>query len=326
MMSRENSHNYCRICDNDIKNTIFEAKEMLCGSRCEYKYTMCSICKCLQIVEIPNDLSKFYPSEYYSFRSESKIKIFLRSQWAKYSYSRKNYNLIGLLIYFIKGDYSDISYFRNLGINKNSRILDVGCGMAHSLLCLGKLGFTDLTGVDPYVKKAWSSGSVTVLNCDIANVNGKFDVIMSNWSFEHMDDQVGVLNSFKRLLSDDGILVLRIPIVSSYAWRRYGVNWYNMDPPRHLYLHSYNSLNIILNKVDLRTVNIYHESNWRGLFLSYCYEKDISPADTSILKKAKRYILFIFKFLKFYNLSKSINKNKESDLVCFVLKNSKLER
>jgi SAM-dependent methyltransferase len=321
-MAREDSNRLCRICNDEDKKVSYKAKEMLCGLRDEYTYFICPNCKCLQIEEVPNDLSKFYPGEYYSFRTESKVKAFLRSKWAKYSYNKNISNFIGALLYLIKGEYADISYFKILKINKHSRILDVGCGMAHSLVCLGELGYTDLTGVDPYVQKAWSNGSVTVLNCDLADLNRKFDVIISNWSFEHMDDPEGVLNSFKRLLNEDGMLVLRIPMVSSFAWRKYGVSWYNMDPPRHLYLHSYESLNIILGKVSLRIINIFHESNWRSLFLSYCYENNISPADSSLLVKIKLIFLKIIKFKYFNNLSNSINKNEESDLVCFVIKNN----
>jgi SAM-dependent methyltransferase len=44
------------------------------------------------------------------------------------------------------------------------------------------------------------------------------------------------------LLACKGIIVVRIPAVSSYAWERYGVAWMQLDAPRHFFLHSPKSM------------------------------------------------------------------------------------
>ena len=72
-----NTHqkNTCRICNNDKHNTQVIAREMMFGFRDEFSYFKCNICNCLQIAAFPDDMSKYYPENYYSF-NEYKGNIF----------------------------------------------------------------------------------------------------------------------------------------------------------------------------------------------------------------------------------------------------------
>src|ERR1035437_3822096 len=56
--------------------------------------------------------------------------------------------------------------------------------------------------------------------------------------FEHIAHPQRALASLKRLLAPGGTILLRIPTTSSFAWRHYGVNWVQLDAPRHLHLYS----------------------------------------------------------------------------------------
>ena len=58
----------CITCQNELKNDKFYlVKEMMYGYRDEFKYYHCSKCGCLQINNIPKDLEKYYPKDYYSY-------------------------------------------------------------------------------------------------------------------------------------------------------------------------------------------------------------------------------------------------------------------
>lgn len=59
----------CRICGNNKNNKIYQVKEMMFGFRDKFDYFQCATCNCLQISEIPCEISKYYPDNYYSFRS-----------------------------------------------------------------------------------------------------------------------------------------------------------------------------------------------------------------------------------------------------------------
>ena len=73
-------------------------------------------------------------------------------------------------------------------------------------------------------------------------MEGQWDVIMFHHVFEHLEDPFGMLRACWRLLSDAGCCLLRIPTVSSYAWKHYGGNWVHLDAPRHFFLHSRQSI------------------------------------------------------------------------------------
>jgi len=81
----------CYIWSNEIYNRDFVAKEMMFGFRESFHYFECSNCGCVQIVPIPDDIKKYYPTNYYSFenpldtprvkiRIERSLKTFLTKQ------------------------------------------------------------------------------------------------------------------------------------------------------------------------------------------------------------------------------------------------------
>jgi hypothetical protein len=58
----------CRICGNIKDNKEYIIKEMHFGFGEEFTYFQCKKCGCLQIKNIPDNLSKYYPSNYYSLK------------------------------------------------------------------------------------------------------------------------------------------------------------------------------------------------------------------------------------------------------------------
>lgn len=57
----------CRLCGTESKNDTYVVKEMFFGTGEKSVYFKCEICQCLQILEVPKNLSKYYGIEYYSF-------------------------------------------------------------------------------------------------------------------------------------------------------------------------------------------------------------------------------------------------------------------
>ena len=58
----------CKICSNKDGNKFYSVREMQFGTRDEFIYCECSNCGCLQLVNPPENLSKYYPPEYFSFK------------------------------------------------------------------------------------------------------------------------------------------------------------------------------------------------------------------------------------------------------------------
>src|ERR1700722_13550952 len=55
----------CEIC-NSTGGKIHHVREMMFGWGDEFEYLECPACGCLSLVDVPADLSKYYPESYYS--------------------------------------------------------------------------------------------------------------------------------------------------------------------------------------------------------------------------------------------------------------------
>jgi 2-polyprenyl-3-methyl-5-hydroxy-6-metoxy-1,4-benzoquinol methylase len=272
----------CRVCDNDTGNVLFNAYEMMFGFRDEFEYYQCSRCGCLQIKEIPCDMSKYYPDNYYSFnvRGENnisksiltKIKLSLKKSIIKYSFKTKISSLFMTKIYQLP---SWAEWLKIAGMGLDNSILDVGCGTGHLILEMHKLGFSNLTGIDPYITQGVCHvNGVQILKNTLGELKCKYDFIMLNHSFEHMDDPLSTLNNIHAHLSDDGFTLIRIP-VANYAWENYGVNWYQLDAPRHFFLHTEKSMQILANKGRFKLLKIIYDSTALQFWISESYSKYI---------------------------------------------------
>jgi len=65
----------------------------------------------------------------------------------------------------------------------------------------------------------------------------KFDLIISNHSFEHISDQLETLLKVRKILSENDVCLIRMPVKAEYIWNRYGANWVKIDAPRHFLIH-----------------------------------------------------------------------------------------
>ena len=57
----------CRICGNTDEHKTYKIKEMMFGLGEPFTYFRCANCDCLQIENIPEDMSRYYSSGYYSY-------------------------------------------------------------------------------------------------------------------------------------------------------------------------------------------------------------------------------------------------------------------
>jgi SAM-dependent methyltransferase len=229
---------------------------MMFGTRERFTYFQCGKCECLQIGEIPSDISKYYPVNYYSYFpqfSTNRLKSFLRRSMGLYAIYGKG--ILGRILYtfFPPEDVRDLRKLSYAHIRLDSRTLDVGCGAGAFLQKLHATGFENLLGIDLYIEKdiEYENG-LKIIKKSIYDVDTKWDLVMFNHSLEHFPDQFEVLGAAQRLFADDGTCLVRIPIVSSFAWEYYGVNWVQIDAPRHFYLHSIQSLSQLAEKTGLR--------------------------------------------------------------------------
>src|SRR5882757_3250446 len=186
----------CKVCGNTNNNQLHHIKEMQLGLREMFTYLECGNCGCMQLQNIPANLGKYYPNEgYYSFnlgldvRQKAGTLRKIKASWLIYG---KNKLLGSLLSIGYKApDY--YSWIKNAGVNYNDAILDVGTGNGSLLLSLFKIGFTNLTGIDPFIEKDRQYGAINIYRKSIFDVTEQYDLIMLHHAFEHMDEPLKVL-------------------------------------------------------------------------------------------------------------------------------------
>lgn len=229
----------CGICGSNRVALEMSAREMMIPTREEFTYFECADCHCLQIKDIPENLGSYYGDDYYSYKESDSIEPTL---------SEKNM----------------------------TPILDVGCGAGDFLQKIHSLGYYNLTGCDPYIPHEISYGNyIKIYKKSIHEMEGSYKQIYMNDSFEHVTDPHEVIESAKKLLSSDGVIFIKIPVYPNIAFDTFGANWYQIDAPRHIFLHSVDSMNYLAEKHDLYIQKIEYDSNPSQIFRSYMYSQDI---------------------------------------------------
>ena len=255
----------CCICGNTKGNRSYDVREMMFGTREVFTYFQCASCGCLQIAEIPPDMSRHYPSDYCSFKRSPTRRFAnpMRNLFRvpRYRYAALGKGFFGRLLCAV-APKEKLHRLSDLKLTEDSHVLDVGCGTGSLLYTLRTLGIVNLLGIDPYLVKDIEYGSgLRILRKSIHEMDGTWDLVMFNYSLEHMPEQVKTLSAAGRLLADAGTCLVRIPLVSSYAWEHYGVNWVALDAPRHFYLHSAASFELLVQKSGLRIEKAVYDSD-----------------------------------------------------------------
>lgn len=299
---------------------------MMFGTEELFEYLLCGKCESLHIINIPQDIAKYYPNEsYYSFSVDStiiskfkktiKMKIFKKRD----EYSLFKMSLFGKLINK-KFPNTFLNLLGDLNINYDSKILDVGCGSGKFLFQLENLNFKQLLGIDPFLDEDLSHKNLFLEKKDIFNLqNKKFDFIIFNHSFEHLDNPIETLKKVNDLLKKNGTCIIRMPVKSKSIWRRYGINWVQIDAPRHFFIYTLKGLKIILNQTDLQLIDSIFDSTEFQFWGSEQYKKGIS------LLSEKSYLNNKNQFTKndineFKKDALKLNMEKEGDQATFIIR------
>jgi len=313
--------NKCRICNNETGNETIVAQERQLGLGDKFEYLECSNCKCIQLKEIPSDMERYYPPEYYAFdepRFPSKmnwLNSFLKKSLI--SYYMGYTDPAGFLLSFIYDH--PFPWIRKRELSFDSKILDVGTGSGRKLLSLQRSGFRNLTGIDPYISGDLEyDNGLKILKKDISELDDSYDLITLHHSFEHMAQPASVVKHLSRLLNPGGVVVIRIPVGDCHAWHKYREFWVGLDAPRHFFLHTARSIEILLNETDLITDEIVFDSGPLQFIRSEKYLRGLtmSAPDDMFTKEDLR---------RFQEEAKKLNLNKQGDMACFYIKKKPLQ-
>lgn len=289
------------------------------GLRTTFPYLECGRCGCVQLLEVPPAMDNYYPKNYYSFQPHGRLQAFLRHQWSAYSFGR--FRPLGWMLARLTFSNQAMEAVRRTKVAKTARILDVGCGSGHLIKDLSDLGFRNVEGVDPYLETdvTWPNGP-TVHKKQLAEMPDEYDLIMLHHSFEHMDAPQQVMHDLARRLRPGGRVLLRIPVAGSFAWKHYGVNWVNLDAPRHFFLHTEHSVRILATSVGLEIETVLYEGTEYQFWYSEQYARDI-PMHDPRFRSATSLKLLAARMLNpaYRRKSEELNRTKQGDQGCFTL-------
>lgn len=236
---------FCSICNS--KTEYFLEKD-------DYKYRKCHVCGLVFVNPQP---------------SEKELHENVYSPKAGYQKHRKR--LLLKETPHVKKIFSHLEkqFPRHVRVTSASRprVLDVGCSNGDFLFFAKQRGF-EIYGVE-----------VNTLTADVARTRGLnvkigtledaqyadnfFDAIFLGDIIEHVKDPQALLLECKRILKEDGILIISTPNLDSFwaratfkLWEWFTIPWSVLTPPHHLFQFSEDNLKLFLkdNGFSFRTV------------------------------------------------------------------------
>jgi SAM-dependent methyltransferase len=300
------------------------------GTRAQFIYHACGDCGCLQIDQLPENLAAYYPADYYSkkarrVKTSDRLLRYFRQKRLQHHLGAPT--IIGAGLCLLMGTPRLPAWTRLAPLKGSDRILDVGCGTGRRILGLRKKGFLDLTGIDPYIERSiFYSNGVRVYKYRLEEMDGPFDFIMLHHSLEHIRDQQTAMAHVFRLLKDEGAVLIRMPLVSSYAWRHYRENWVQLDAPRHAVLHSTDSFRHLVTTSGFVISDVVYDSTEFQFIGSEQYARDIALNSERALRKDNidQSIFTEADLIKFVEKARILNRKKDGDQACFVLSKKKV--
>ena len=288
----------------------------------EFSYIQCANCRCLQISIVPDDLARFYPAHYQSFN----VQIIPQHGWRACLGARRDYTMstgkgnIGKFLNRLIPAKADLLSMASVPAEKTMKILDVGCGRGALLSTLRRAGFSRLMGIDPYVSQDIEIlPGLFVRKLSLEQVQEQFDLIMFHHVFEHIESNLETLQLCHQRLLPHGRILLRFPVADSYAWEEYSENWVQLDAPRHLFLHTKTSLELLANQTGLKIEKWFCDSDAFQFWGSELYLKGIPLFDQKGIATDLEKHFSKAEMKSFAERAKFLNANGRGDQVVAIL-------
>jgi predicted SAM-dependent methyltransferase len=236
-------HINCQICGSNFLHKKLVVRDHFLTNE-EFELIECQNCGLIFTHPVPDrkELSRYYQSDEYISHNASRENFlsFIYRQIRNYSYKSK---------------FKLIKNYSNKG-----NALDIGSGTGEFLNFLRSKYF-DVTGIEP--DSTARIFAIEKYNLDVFEErqlerfkNNSFDLITMWHVLEHVNDLNARIQIVKELLKISGTIFIAVPNPNSYDAKYYKEFWAAWDVPRHLFHFSKESLEKLLNKFDLKIVNV----------------------------------------------------------------------
>lgn len=240
-----------------------------------FEVRQCADCHSTWVADPPEDISTWYPTNYYSYRDDShsrrrgslraklrwELLATLASESTRSDRLRRIYPLL----------FDADAYLARARAGQGASVLDVGCGAGNAL--------------DRYKAAGWRTAGIEIDGRAVAIARSKghevvegdastwrprdrtYDLVRATHSIEHVLKPIVLLERLASLLAPEGSLYIDIPNLGSLPARFAQKAFWQLDPPRHLAIPHPNALQHSFDELGLTT-----EASWTysgGASLAY---------------------------------------------------------
>ncbi|HPO72955.1 MAG TPA: class I SAM-dependent methyltransferase [Armatimonadota bacterium] len=225
----------CLFCGDSETDALTRVRDLKFFTPGEFCLVRCRRCRLIYLNPRPSPagIAAYYPKEYWSESVGELPDVYL---------DRATRHMVNAICRRYPG----------------GRVLDVGCGTGGLVAYFCDRGM-DAMGVEPMARPAQLAREaglnvVTGYLAEAAFPDDSFDVITLVDVLEHTHDPVAVLAEARRVLKPGGMLMAKVPNISSLQARLMGPWWFALDVPRHLYHFSPATLRSALSRAGFRSV------------------------------------------------------------------------
>lgn len=165
-------------------------------------------------------------------------------------------------------------------IPKKSKFLDVGCGAGYSLMRASQDLNCEVEGIDAdpgshgvgrYIKNMVNAVSIKQgFAEDLPYANQSFDVVYSSHVLEHVNSESKSLQEMKRVLKDDGTLIIGMPTAAMAILNYFSDFMFTTHIKIYELLRNLFSNNLVKNLIKIFRINSHSfpraKSIWHDLF------------------------------------------------------------
>jgi len=278
----------CIICDSNNNHIYLKSRDIRYNtSENIFNLTKCNNCGLIYLNPRPtkNEILKFYPSDYRTRTTLSSEDLAKRKEKFKKKF----------LYYIFKNPW-----FIDKNIGKS--ILDLGCGSGELLIFFKDIGF-EVSGIeiDPetsqFLKNTYN---LNIHNQDMDSSfpfpDNSFDIVVARHSLEHTHNPLRVLLEIKRVLKQNGQLILGLPNIESFIAKLTVENWNDLDLPRHMYHFSPETISLLLTKAGFKINDIQYEFKISNKSLKNYFQKHGKNINLpNILLELLEFFFYIFR-------------------------------
>lgn len=156
-------------------------------------------------------------------------------------------------------------------ITRGTKVLDIGCGDCTSIKEINAMG-SEGYGIEPdqNIRPVIETLGLKVhigLFHEIPFPDRYFDYVTMSQVLEHIHNPVELLRSFRRILKDEGQVIIGVPNIDSRLREKYGHRWLNWHVPYHINHFSRKSLGLLaeMSGYQIKRIKTYTPNLWVAL-------------------------------------------------------------